>query len=135
VCRKHMMLACGRIRQKRDGLGVRHASQGEEGVHLMLANPPWRQLRERAEKIPRSEHDYELGGFSHSVIGLRSSIQHRNTLASGELREICMDGIPLPGNVSRIKFDATRRRCAHPGFPFSGGRGLISKFAGICPQI
>jgi hypothetical protein len=24
---------------ERDGLGVRHASQGEEGVRLMLANP------------------------------------------------------------------------------------------------
>jgi hypothetical protein len=22
------------------------------GVHLILANPPWRQLQERAEKIP-----------------------------------------------------------------------------------
>jgi hypothetical protein len=74
-----MILACGRIRQKRDGLGVRHASQGKEGVHLMLANPPWRRLRERAEKIPRDQkHDYELGGVSHRVIALRSSIQHRN---------------------------------------------------------
>jgi hypothetical protein len=84
VCRKHIMLACGRIRRKRDGLGVRPASQGEDGVHLMLANPPWRQLRERAEKIPGDKkHDIELEGFSHRVIALRSSIQHRNALAAG----------------------------------------------------
>ena len=44
----------------------------------MLANPPWRQLRERTEKIPGDKkHDFELGGFSHRVIALRSSIQKR----------------------------------------------------------
>ena len=49
----------------------------------MLANPPWRQLRERAEKIPGDKKpDFELGGFSHRVIALRSSIQHRNALAA-----------------------------------------------------
>jgi hypothetical protein len=52
----------------------------------MLANPPWRQLRARAEKILGDQkHDYELGGFYHRVIDLRSSIQHRNALARGEL--------------------------------------------------
>lgn len=25
--------------------------RGKEGVHLILANPPWRQLQERAQKI------------------------------------------------------------------------------------
>jgi hypothetical protein len=39
------------IRWKRHGIGARRASRGEEGVHLMLANSPWRQLRVRAEKI------------------------------------------------------------------------------------
>jgi len=28
------------IRWKRHGIGVRRASRGEEGMHLMLANPP-----------------------------------------------------------------------------------------------
>jgi len=54
-------------KRKRDGLGVRHASQGEEGVHLMLANPPWRSLRERAGKMPRPEARLRIGRiFSHS---------------------------------------------------------------------
>jgi hypothetical protein len=52
----------------------------------MLANPPWRQLRERAEKIPGDKkHDFELGGFSHRVIALRSSIQHRKRPGSPAL--------------------------------------------------
>jgi hypothetical protein len=29
-------------KRKRDGHRVRHASQGEEGVHLVPTNPPWR---------------------------------------------------------------------------------------------
>jgi hypothetical protein len=62
-----MKLACGRIRRKRDGLGVRRASQGKEGVHLMLANPPWRSLRERAGKMPRPEARLRIGRiFSRS---------------------------------------------------------------------
>jgi hypothetical protein len=77
------MLACGRIRRKRDGQGVGHASRGEEGVHLMLANPPWHQLRERAEKIPGDKKHIE--GFSRGIIALRSSIQHRTALTKGEL--------------------------------------------------
>jgi hypothetical protein len=47
----------------------------------MLANPPWHQLRERAEKIPGDKKQVEI--FSHRVIALRSSIQHRNALAAG----------------------------------------------------
>ena len=57
--------------------------RGEEGVHLMLANPLWHQLRERAEKIPGDKKHVE--GFVHRIIGLRSSMQHRNILANGEL--------------------------------------------------
>ena len=70
------------IRWKRRGIGARRASRGEEGVHLMLANSPWRQLRGvRAEKIPGDQkHDYELGGYSHTLNTLRSSIQNTNTL-------------------------------------------------------
>jgi hypothetical protein len=30
-----------------------------EGVHLILANPPWRQLRERAQKIQGDEKHVE----------------------------------------------------------------------------
>jgi hypothetical protein len=42
---------------------------------------PWRQLRERAEKIPGDKkHDPGLGGFSHGVVALRSSIQHSGAL-------------------------------------------------------
>ena len=55
-------------------------------MHLILANLPWHQLRERAEKIPGDKkHDFKLGGFSHRVIALRSSIQRRNALANDEL--------------------------------------------------
>jgi hypothetical protein len=57
--------------------------RGEERVHLMLANPPWRQLRERAEKIPGDKKHVERS--SRGVIGLRSSIQHRTALTNGEL--------------------------------------------------
>jgi hypothetical protein len=76
----------------------------------MLANPPWRQLRERAEKISGDQkHDHELGGGSHRAIVMRSSIQHSNALANGELSERCMDDFPLFGKVNRVKFDATGR--------------------------
>jgi hypothetical protein len=76
----------------------------------MLANPPWRQLLERAEKISGDQkHDHELGGGSHRAIVLRSSIQHSNALANGELRERRMDDSPLFGKVNRVKFDATGR--------------------------
>jgi hypothetical protein len=64
---------------KRDKFRIRHASQGVEGVHLVQANLPWRQLRKRVEKIQGDKkHDYELPGLSYRVIALRCSIQHRN---------------------------------------------------------
>jgi hypothetical protein len=50
--------------------------RGKEGVHLILANPLWHQLRERAKKIPGDKKHVE--GFLHRIIALRSSIQHRN---------------------------------------------------------
>jgi hypothetical protein len=79
VFRTHMMLACDRIRRKRDGLGVRHASQGVMRGASDAGESPWRRLRERAEKIPGDKkHDPGLTRFSHRVIALRSSIQHRN---------------------------------------------------------
>jgi hypothetical protein len=69
------MSAGGHIRWKRHGLDARRASRGKEGVHLMLANPRWRQLRVRAEMIPRDQrHDYELRGYSHTLSAFRSSI-------------------------------------------------------------
>ncbi len=38
------------------------------GVHLILANPPWRQLQERAEKIPGDKkHGEGRLAQSHSV--------------------------------------------------------------------
>ena len=49
----------------------------------MLANPPWRQLRVRAEKIPGDQkHDYELRGYSHTLNALHSSIQYKNAFQS-----------------------------------------------------
>jgi hypothetical protein len=73
------------IKMEAPRVGARRASRGEEGVHLMLANSPWRQIRVRAEKIPGDQkHDYELRGYSHTLNALRSSIQNTNTLrASG----------------------------------------------------
>jgi hypothetical protein len=47
----------------------------EKGVHLILANPPWRQLQERAQKIQGDKKHVE--GLSRKVIALRSSIEHR----------------------------------------------------------
>ena len=41
----------------------------------MLANPPWHQLRERAQKIPGDKKHVEA--FTHGVIALRSSILYR----------------------------------------------------------
>jgi hypothetical protein len=83
VRRKYMMSACGRIRRKRGGRGVRRAYEGGGGVGVMLANPPWRQLRERAEKIPGDKkHDAGLRGFSQRVVRLRCPIQDRNAFPS-----------------------------------------------------
>ena len=78
VRRNHRRMAGGRRRRKRDGLRVRHASQGENRVHLMLAVLPWHQPRDPAGNIPEDyNHDYELGGFSYQAAFLRSSIQYR----------------------------------------------------------
>jgi hypothetical protein len=58
------------------GISVHHPSRF---AHLMRGNRPWRQVRERAEKFPGDrKRDPGLRGFSHGVIALRSSIQHRN---------------------------------------------------------
>jgi hypothetical protein len=98
VCRKRMMLARGRIRRKRDGLGVRRASQGEEGVHLILANPPWHQLREPAEKIPGDKkHDAGLRGFSQRVIRLRCPILHRNAPRARSAASPNANPLGIPG--------------------------------------
>jgi hypothetical protein len=43
-------------------------------VHLILANPPWRQLQERAQKILGDKKHAE--GCSHGVIVPCSSIPH-----------------------------------------------------------
>lgn len=54
----------------------------------MLANPPWHQLRERAEKIPGNKK--HVKEFSHRVIALRSSILYRSGAQSiilGEERD------------------------------------------------
>ena len=46
---------------------------------------PWRRLRERAEKIPGDKkHDPRMAAFSHRVIALRCSIQHKNALPDNE---------------------------------------------------
>jgi hypothetical protein len=44
----------------------RRAFQGWKGVHLILANPPWRQLRERAQKIQGDKKHVQ--GFSRRVL-------------------------------------------------------------------
>ena len=50
-----------------------------EGGASDTGESPWRQLRERAEKIPGDKkHDPGLMESSHKVIALRSSIQHRD---------------------------------------------------------
>jgi hypothetical protein len=56
------MLAWGRIKRKRDGLSVRHASQGVMRGASDAGESPWRRLRERAEKIPGDKkHDPGIG--------------------------------------------------------------------------
>ena len=46
----------------------RRAFQGWKGVHLILANPPWRQLRERAQKIQGDKKHVEgILSQSHCV--------------------------------------------------------------------
>jgi len=64
----------------------RRAFQGWKGVHPILANPPWRQLQERAQKIQGDKKHVQ--GFSRRVLVGRSSIKHRIALASSELSEI-----------------------------------------------
>jgi hypothetical protein len=44
------------------------------GVHLILANPPWRQLQERAQKIQGDKKHIE--GIFSQVVAARSSEQH-----------------------------------------------------------
>ena len=56
----------------------RRASRGEEGVRLMPANSPWRQLQVRAEIPGDQKHDYALRAYSHTLNALRSSIQNTN---------------------------------------------------------
>jgi hypothetical protein len=47
---------------------VRCSSRFRDGVHLILANPPWRQLQERAEKIPGDKKHVEgILSQSHCV--------------------------------------------------------------------
>jgi len=51
-----------------------------DGVHLILANPPWRQLQERAQQIQGDKkHDRAI---LSQVIASRSSIQHINVPAA-----------------------------------------------------
>jgi hypothetical protein len=70
----------------------------------MLANPPWRQLRERAQKIQGDKKHVEK--FSHRVISLHSSIPHRNAR--------------WPAQLSRIKHNHPNDGCVRivlPSFP------------------
>jgi hypothetical protein len=68
----------------------------------MLANPPWRPLRERAEKIPRDKkHDAGRRGFSQRTIRSRCPIRHRNALAERVAANI--DSV-LNGAVLRLGF-------------------------------
>ena len=60
---------------KRGEFGVRHASLGG-GVHLILANPPWRQLQESAEKIPGDKKHME-GMLSRSYYVVQFNTAHK----------------------------------------------------------
>jgi len=61
--------------EKRDGQGVRHASQGVWWGASDSGESPWRHLQERAQKIQGDKkHDPELAGFSHDVIASRSTV-------------------------------------------------------------
>jgi hypothetical protein len=62
----------------------------------MLANSPWHQLRERAEKIPGDKK--HVKEFSHGVIALRSSILYRRGARSIVHGEECGFHVarPLP---------------------------------------
>jgi hypothetical protein len=46
------------------------------GVHLILANPPWRQLQERAEKIPGDKKHME-GMLSRSYYAAQFNTAHK----------------------------------------------------------
>jgi hypothetical protein len=51
-----------------------------DGVHLILANPPWRQLQERAQKIQGDKkHDRAI---LSQVIASRSSIKYISHLTA-----------------------------------------------------
>ena len=49
------------------------------GVHLILANPPWRQLQERAEKIPGDKKHVEEDALIES---LRRAVQYSTESSS-----------------------------------------------------
>jgi hypothetical protein len=49
------------------------------GVHLILANPPWRQLQERAEKIPGDKKHVEEDTLIES---LRRAVQYSTESSS-----------------------------------------------------
>jgi hypothetical protein len=65
-------------------------------VHLILANPPWRQLLERAQKIQGDKKHVE--GFSRRVIALRSSIEHRIVFSWSVVRQFVVP------DMKRISF-------------------------------
>jgi hypothetical protein len=44
-----------------------------DGVHPILANPPWRQLQERAQKI---QGDKKHGGRNPPTKSLRRAVQY-----------------------------------------------------------
>ena len=60
----------------------RRAFQGWEGVHLILANPPWRQLRERAQKIQGDKkHVEKTLSQSHCVAQFNTAQERQMTRA------------------------------------------------------
>ena len=52
----------------------------QEGVHLMLANPPWRQLRERAPEDSGRQEARKKNSLTES---LRCTVQYRTRTPDG----------------------------------------------------
>ena len=98
---------------KRGEFGVRHASRG--GVHLILANPPWRQLQERAEKIPGDKKHVE-GMLSQSHCVAQFNTAHKLHQLAGRIQN-------CDGDRFLVNIHADILHAIHTGCSFLGGVG------------
>ena len=74
-----------------------------EGVHLILANPPWRQLRERAQKIQRDKKHVE----NSLTQSLRCTVQYRTGTPDGPQNEIESNTTIQETDALELSFPAT----------------------------